>query len=116
MSFFLSKSLEGRISEQDLLADEPDEMCKDANEDLYPLSIKISDTTFEIKSLKQDRLVINLNYNGYKSYLKLIGKTDQIYFYIFDNLLFAKKPEDVFIDSYEKLSSNLIKLDIIINC
>jgi len=115
MSFFLSKSLEGKISENDLLDSEPETIYEDAKEDIDSLSIKINNVFFKIKCLKKNRFVIDLNYEDYKQYLKQINKNKSVDFYIFDNLLFSKKADDLFINSYERLSSSLIKLDIIIN-
>ena len=47
MSFFLSKSLEGRIAEEDLLNKESEVIYEDVKEDILPLSIKVNDISFE---------------------------------------------------------------------
>ena len=115
MSFFLSKSLEGRIAEEDLLNKESEVIYEDVKEDILPLSIKVNDASFEIKRLEKDRMTLSLDFTGYKNYSNLIDKSDIVEFYIFDDMLFSKKTKDLFIERYEKLTSNLIKLDIIIN-
>lgn len=116
MSFFVSKSLEGKFTEKDLLDNEAEAIYEDVKEDMYPISIKINDIFFEIKSLKESKFSIDLSYEGYKNFASLINKSENIDFYIFDNLLFSKKTKNVFVDSYERLTSSLIKLDIFIIC
>ena len=122
MTFFVSKSLEGVINVDDLKSEDNlekniKEIYEDKKEYLYPLSMQIKDTVFEIVKIENNlqTVELDLNYEEVSSYLNLLkDKNCDVKFFAFDNLLFVKKINHISIDSYERISMNIIKLTLTI--